>query len=275
LTGAGDIISTDPMLDGAGLQNNGGPTQTIALLAGSAAINAGNDANAPARDQRYFLRNGVSDIGAFEFGGALAPVTSAAAKTHGAAGVFAIDLPVIGAVGVECRSGGATGDHQVVLTFGGPVTINGNPQAQVTAGSGQIGAGGVSNGGVVTVSGSSVTVPLTNVANAQAITIRLNSVSDGMTTNNVSQSMGVLAGDTTGDRSVNSADIGQTKSKSGQAVGASNFRQDVTVDGSINSADVSFVKSKSGTSFFAGDTADVTILRENLNVDSAKAPASR
>ena len=59
--------------------------------------------------------------------------------------------------------------------------------------------------------------------------------------------MGVLVGDTTGDRSVNSADISQTKSQSGQAVTTSNFREDVTADGSINSADISLVKSKSGT----------------------------
>jgi hypothetical protein len=58
---------------------------------------------------------------------------------------------------------------------------------------------------------------------------------------------GVLLGDTTGDGVVNSADNSQTKSKSGQSVGASNFRNDVSVDGSLNSADISLVKSKSGT----------------------------
>jgi hypothetical protein len=59
--------------------------------------------------------------------------------------------------------------------------------------------------------------------------------------------MGVLLGDTTADASVNSADISQTKSRSGQVVGSGNFRSDVTVDGSLNSADISLVKSKSGT----------------------------
>src|SRR5204863_82533 len=38
-------------------------------LANSPAIDAGNDANAPPRDQRGYLRNGTSDIGAFEFNG--------------------------------------------------------------------------------------------------------------------------------------------------------------------------------------------------------------
>jgi hypothetical protein len=59
--------------------------------------------------------------------------------------------------------------------------------------------------------------------------------------------MKVLIGDTTADTSVNSADISQTKSQSGQAVTNSNFREDVNVDGSLNSADISLVKSKSGT----------------------------
>ena len=42
--------------------------------------------------------------------------------------------------------------------------------------------------------------------------------------------MDVLVGDTTADRSVNSADISQTKSQSGHPVTGSNFRQDVTAD---------------------------------------------
>jgi hypothetical protein len=63
------------------LQSNGGPTDTFALLTGSTAINAGNDATAPARDQRGYVRNGVSDIGAFEFGGTI-PVTLANISTR-------------------------------------------------------------------------------------------------------------------------------------------------------------------------------------------------
>ena len=65
LNQAGDIRNTDPKL--GPLQSNGGPTDTVALLAGSPAINAGNDAFAPSTDQRGQPRVGVSDIGAFEF----------------------------------------------------------------------------------------------------------------------------------------------------------------------------------------------------------------
>ena len=52
------------------LADNGGLTQTHALLPGSAAINAGNDGVAPAIDQRGVARVGPSDIGDFEFQGA-------------------------------------------------------------------------------------------------------------------------------------------------------------------------------------------------------------
>jgi predicted outer membrane repeat protein len=60
----GDQPNTAPNL--ALLADNGGPTQTHALLPGSPAIDAGNDGTAPPTDQRGFLRFGPSDIGAYE-----------------------------------------------------------------------------------------------------------------------------------------------------------------------------------------------------------------
>src|SRR5205085_7050742 len=95
--------------------------------------------------------------------------------------------------------------------------------------------------------GALVTVNLTKVTNAQTITISLNNVSDMTNVGNVSLPMAVLEGDTTNNRAVNSSDIAQTQSQSGQAVTADNFREDVTVNGQINSSDISLVQSKSGT----------------------------
>jgi ribosomal protein S18 acetylase RimI-like enzyme len=62
----GDMQNTDPML--GPLANNGGPNETLALLPGSPAINAGNDMTCPATDQRGVARpQGLHcDIGAFE-----------------------------------------------------------------------------------------------------------------------------------------------------------------------------------------------------------------
>ena len=70
LNGPGDLINTDPLL--GPLQDNGGPTQTYALLPGSPAIDAGDPSFAPPPwfDQRgpdfYRLRNDRIDIGSFE-----------------------------------------------------------------------------------------------------------------------------------------------------------------------------------------------------------------
>jgi hypothetical protein len=92
-----------------------------------------------------------------------------------------------------------------------------------------------------------LTVHLTGVSNAQRITITLFGVSDGVHTQDVAMPMGILIGDTSGNGSVNASDISETKSRSGQTVNATNFRNDVSVNGSINASDVSLVKSRTGT----------------------------
>jgi CSLREA domain-containing protein len=242
------------------LQNNGGPTNTMAPLTGSPAIDQGYSFGL-FTDQRGYQRpfddpyvsnaSDGSDIGAFELKLVL-PTSAVSRKTHGSVGPFDITLPLSGTSGIECRSGGVTGDHQLIVTFPSPVTINGSPQAQVTTGTGQVGSAGSSNGGVATVTGGVVSVPLTNVSNAQRIAVTLFRVSDGINTNDVIIPMSVLAGDTTANGSVNSSDIAQTQSQSGQPVTSSNFREDVTVNGSINSSDIAFVQSKSGTALPAG-----------------------
>lgn len=75
---------TNPMLDPAGLANNGGPTQTIGLLYFSPAINAGDEticAAVPVNnlDQRGYPRPGTGaancSIGAFEFNASPPPIT--------------------------------------------------------------------------------------------------------------------------------------------------------------------------------------------------------
>jgi hypothetical protein len=70
-TGTGSLQNSDPQLDPNGLQNNGGHTQTIALLSTSPAIDTIPASNCPATDQRGDSRpdNGEStcDMGAYEF----------------------------------------------------------------------------------------------------------------------------------------------------------------------------------------------------------------
>ncbi len=129
--------------------------------------------------------------------GGITAVGAVSRKTHGSAGDWDVDLPLSGPPGIECRKGqGANADdHRMVITFANPVTINGNPQAAVTSGTGQVDA--------VNINGSVVTVDLSGVANAQTIVVTLFSVSDGTNTGDVSIPMGVLLGDTNANRPVN------------------------------------------------------------------------
>jgi hypothetical protein len=87
------------------------------------------------------------------------------------------------------------------------------------------------------------------VTDAQIITVNLANVADsgGNVGSIVSASMEVLIGDTTGNAAINSSDIAQTQSQSGQPVTSLNFREDVTANGLINSSDIALVQSKSGT----------------------------
>ena len=172
----------------------------------------------------------------------LAKVVSS--KTHGAAGTFEIDLPHTGGnptPGIECRSGGANGDYSIIFSFVNPLTFVGTVSTS---------CGSVASSSVDSERTQAYVVNLTGVdCNAVTVTVVLGEVHDsaGNYSSSVSTAMALLLGDTTANASVNSSDISQTKSQSGQAVTSSNFRQDVTVNGSINSSDISLVKSKSGT----------------------------
>ena len=83
-----DILNIPPML--AGLSDFGGETPTMALYAGSPAINAGNNNFAPATDQRGSTRiiNSVIDIGAFEYNIEVTP-TSPVLTPNATVGVHA------------------------------------------------------------------------------------------------------------------------------------------------------------------------------------------
>ena len=93
------ITTADPKLDPTGLRNNGGPTQTIALEAGSPAINAGNEsvcAAAPVNnvDERGFVRPGLGatncSIGAFEFNSSGPPQAVQQAPALSSWGLFTL-----------------------------------------------------------------------------------------------------------------------------------------------------------------------------------------
>jgi hypothetical protein len=161
----------------------------------------------------------------------------ASRKVHGAAGVFDVNIPLAGTRGVEPRSGGANGDYTIVFHFANPITSCGTPSSSAGTATLDLSSGG-----------NDCIVDLTGVPNAQYVTVTLAGALDSLgNQGTVAGTFGVLLGDTTADGNVNSTDIAQTKSQSGQSVSASNFREDVTVDGNLNSTDIASVKSKSGT----------------------------
>jgi CSLREA domain-containing protein len=240
----GCILGQDPKFDAAGFAYNGGPTPTLALMANSPAINAANTAAATAGDQRGFMRNGVADMGAYEWNGGAPPVelrSAVSRKTHGSAGTFDIGLPLTGTPGVECRSGGVNGEHTIILNFANPLTSVGS--AAVTSGNGVVAASQIGS------DSRQYVVNLSGVTNGQRVIITLGDVTDsfGYTSTAVQLALDVLLGDTNGNGSVTASDIAQTKAQAGQLLSAANFRTDVNANGAINSTDISLVKSRSGT----------------------------
>ena len=185
----------------------------------------------------------LTDIGngnVFKIVPVLASVVSR--KTHGAAGTFDIGLPKSGPPGIECRTGGGSGNHTVVFTFANP--IGSVTDATVTSGTGSVSSRLINPG-----DNRQYFVSLTGVSNGQTITVTLSGVTDaaGHDRGDFAASMMVLLGDTSANGRVNASDVSQTKSQTGNSLSSSNFREDVTVDGSLNSSDVSLVKSQLGT----------------------------
>lgn len=194
----------------------------------------------------YLTRGNTGQLFQVKFPSTVVLASAVSRATHGAL-TFDLPLSLVNST-VESRSGGATGDHQIIATFtgNGPISVDGNPQAQVTAGNAAIGSNGASNGGAVSISGSTVKIPITNAADAQKLTITLNGVNDGTTTRSFTIPLALLLGDSSGDGFVNSGDATITRNVSGHDLDATNFPSDFNLDGFINSADATIVRARSG-----------------------------
>src|SRR5205814_2836568 len=142
-------------------------------------------------------------------------------KIHGSAGTFDVDLNAA----IECRNGGANGDYTLVFRFSNPLTSVGG--ASVASSTGTVKSSGIGT------DAHQYIVNLTGVGNAQTLTVNLSNVADasGNFSATVPTSMNVLVGDTNNDRSVDSADISEVKSQSGNVLNRSNFREDLNGGG--------------------------------------------
>ncbi|MEZ4681356.1 MAG: choice-of-anchor Q domain-containing protein [Caldilineaceae bacterium] len=88
-----DALSGDALL--GSLDDYGGTQQTIALLLGSPAIDAGSDTYCPTTDQRGQGRVGTCDIGAFESQGFTLTIAAGHQQTTTVGSVFALPVAVV------------------------------------------------------------------------------------------------------------------------------------------------------------------------------------
>ncbi len=171
-------------------------------------------------------------------------------KHHGGAGGFDLTLPVSGTSGVEGRkptlgTGDETedennndlqGQHVLIFTFNKPL-VGGN--AALYAGSGMIASADVNDG--------KLEVALSQVADAQRVTLLLNGT-DIYGGNVLAQfTFGVLRGDVDGNGIVDQIDINSVSAiPKNSSVTSANFRLDVNVNGQINKSDVAQVRARTG-----------------------------
>ena len=229
-------------------QDNGGTEQTFAydlnslqilkvFQATRGSLNTAYDGAGAVCNNHFLLDYGtIFGRPGFDVYSAPGPVHLSGAvsrMTHGSAGTFDVSLPVTGAPGIECRSGGANGNYQIVFTFDETlVGVTGG--ANVASGTGSI-----SSSQIDPNDGHNYIVNLTAVANAQFLTVALTNVSDsvGGFTSHASATVGVLLGDTNGDGVVNVGDTVQVRSEAGNDITSLNFRRDVNADGLFNVGD--------------------------------------
>jgi hypothetical protein len=146
-----DLRNVNPLL--GPLQDNGGPTQTRALLGGSPALNTGDPAQLGTADQRGVVRAGGVNIGAYQASAASLTFTGPANVTAGqpfALTVGAIDLdgqPAVGYAGTVhfTATTGAQRNYtftaadqgqrtvtNVVVQRAGPITVTGTDMANAS-----------------------------------------------------------------------------------------------------------------------------------------------
>lgn len=157
-------------------------------------------------------------------------------KIHGAAGVFDINLPLIGQPGIECRNSG--GDHTLVFTLNNTM-VGGS--AMVASGLGSV-------AGNPTFSGHDVVVELTGVADLQTIAVTLHGLTDNFAQvlPDTTVTMKVLVGDANLSGAVNASDVSRIKTQVGLPVTSANFLTDLNVSGTVTASDVAQAKINSG-----------------------------
>jgi hypothetical protein len=128
--GASDLLNVNPRF--GPLQNNGGPTQTMALLPGSPALNAGDPTQLGVADQRGVVRTGGVNIGAYQASASALLLTGPSSVTAGVP--FAITVQAVDPFGQTAvgyagtvhfvASNGAMADYTFTAADGGQHTFS-------------------------------------------------------------------------------------------------------------------------------------------------------
>ncbi len=185
-------------------------------------------------------------------------------------GDFAVDLPLTGIPGVECRSGGSKSNLTINFIFNNPLTSVDNVTAS---------CGNVSSFVIYPGNTHQLCVRLTGVTcNAQYVTLTVTGAHDdqGNTLPSVDTKLGLLLGDVNGDGVVSSADGDQIKADRGQITDSSNFREDINTNRRIDASDLTTAKAQRGTflpparpAMFVVDKDDNSVIRANLDGSNA------
>jgi Right handed beta helix region len=231
------------------LAYNGGPTQTLALLAGSPAISAGDPGQAGTYAQNGLLRPGAPSIGAYQFQAPPPNITNVVINENLSALYNAPGQPAPGtqrsmvndivytfSEAVNIVSSGVDPSVFTVAVAAGwtgtvptlswaPVTGSGNTEWAVTFSGGSVTGGSIANGAyTITVNHPS---EITAVSDSQQLSLA------GSGIGSATQSFYRLFGDINGDEFVNASDNAKFKI----ALGAYNPAFDFTQDGFVNASD--------------------------------------
>jgi hypothetical protein len=168
-------------------------------------------------------------------------------KTHGSAGTFDVDLPLTGTPGIECRSGGANGEHTLVFSLLNSLNTVSGITATATTSSTTVPVMVLNTSGIGTDTHEYV-ANLSGVPNASHLTVTLNGVTDSANSfGDVSAHMDVLLGDVNSSGRTDSGDVTAVRNRTVSIPDQQTFRFDVNASGRIDAGDVTTTRNASVT----------------------------
>jgi len=272
-----------------GLGNNGGPTQTIALLLGSPALDAGSaqisGVNVPTIDQRGAVRGSTPDIGAYETSSSYLVTSTADSLNTGtlrSAVIWANSNPIAPGSGpnvIDFDTTGAFSTPQTIVlspnlgtlaltSTTAPVLINGAAVVSVS-GNGAVGVFSIAAGVTVTMDNLTITAGSANsgggIENGGNLTI-----TDDTFTNNSAVYYGGAIYNVGGVLSVTGTTFTNNAAEFGQGGGIDNTKSASGTLGTLTVANSSF---RGGLAFQGGAINNkygtVTVTGSNLQNNTA------